>query len=70
MDTFSIDILNPKAKKLLQDMADMDLTAIRKSPATSFAATLKKLRSKNGNTISLEEITNEVETVRAKRYAK
>jgi hypothetical protein len=70
MDTLSVDILNPKAKKLLQDLADMDLIAIRSCSKSKFAETLEKLRSKNDGELTLEEITAEVELVRAERYAK
>lgn len=69
MNSIQIDILNPKAAKLLRDLADLKLIAIRKSPKNNFAAVLKKLRA-NDITPSLEEITKEVELVRAKRYAK
>lgn len=70
MNTLQIDILNPKAAKLLKDLADLDLIAIRKSPKNNFVAVLKKLRANASNVPSLEEITKEVELVRAKRYAK
>lgn len=70
MTTMQIDILNPKAAKLLKDLADMNLIAIRDNSTSGFANVLKKLRSKNKNAPSLEEITNEVELVRSKRYAK
>ncbi|MDD5151494.1 MAG: hypothetical protein PHC28_13635 [Flavobacterium sp.] len=70
MNTIQIDILNPKAAKLLKDLADLNLIAIRKSPKNDFAAVLKKLRGKDALVPSLEEITKEVELVRAKRYAK
>ncbi len=63
-----IDILNPKAVKLLQDLADMNLIAIKKNSKSGFAAILKKLRSQNASAPTLEEITKEVEIVRAKRY--
>ena len=70
MNTMQIDILNPKAAKLLKDLADMDLIAIRDTSKNGFATVLKKLRSKNRIAPSLEEITKEVELVRSKRYAK
>jgi hypothetical protein len=69
MNTIQIDILNPKAAKLLKDLADLKLIAIRKIPKNDFVAVLKKLRA-NDIVPSLEEITKEVELVRAKRYAK
>jgi len=65
-----IDILNPKAAKLLKDLADLKLIAIRKSPKNDFAAILKKLRANADTSPTLEEIAKEVEIVRTKRYAK
>ena len=69
MDTLKINILNPKALKLLKDLAALDLIAIQDSSKTGFQDVLKRLRGKNTN-LTLEEITKEVETVRAKRYVK
>jgi hypothetical protein len=70
MNTLQIDILNPKAAKLLKDLADLNLIAIHKSPKNNFAAVLKKIRAKDSEVPSLEDIAKEVELVRAKRYAK
>jgi len=36
METVKVDILNPKARKLLKDLADLDLIAIRKSTRAIF----------------------------------
>jgi hypothetical protein len=68
MNTVRVDILNPKAVKLLNDLADLDLIAIQDTSKDGFAAVLKKLRSKSKSAPSLDEITKEVELVRAKRY--
>ena len=70
MNTMRVDILNPKAARLLKDLADMKLIAIQDTPKNGFAGVLKKLRAKSKSAPSLEEITREVELVRAKRYAK
>lgn len=70
MNTMHIDVLNPKAAKLLKDLADMNLIAIRDTSKNGFATVLKKLRSKTKIAPTLEEITKEVEIVRSKRYAK
>jgi hypothetical protein len=70
MNSFQVDILNPKATKLLKDLADMDLIAIRDTSKSGFATVLKKLRSKAKSVPCLEEITKEVELVRSNRYAK
>jgi hypothetical protein len=70
MNTLRIDILNPKAARLLKDLADMNLIAIRDSSKSGFESVLRRLRSKADSAPSFEEITKEVELVRAKRYAK
>ena len=70
MNTMRIDILNPKAARLLKDLADLNLIAIQDTSKNGFATVLKKLRSKAKSAPTLDEITKEVEMVRAKRYAK
>lgn len=65
-----VNILNPKAVRLLKDLADLNLIAIQDNSKNGFAAVLKKLRSKAKSAPTLDEITKEVELVRAKRYAK
>jgi hypothetical protein len=65
-----VDILNPKAAKLLRDLADMNLIAIQDISTPGFASVLKKLRSQAKTAPSLDEITQEVESVRSKRHAK
>lgn len=69
--TFQVDILNPKAKKLLNDLADLDLISIRQEGDDGFLKIVNKIRAKaKKNPPSLSEITKEVEMIRAKRYAK
>ena len=71
MTTLQVDILNPKAGKLLEDLAELKLISIRKSADDGFIKLLNKIRAKaKNNPPTLEEITREVEIVRAKRYAK
>jgi len=70
MNTITVNILNPKAARLLKDLADLNLIAIQDTSKNGFAGILKKLRSKAKSAPTLEEITNEVELVRSKRYAK
>lgn len=70
MDSVRIDILNPKAKKLLEDLEALELIAIRKDENQSFEEVLGRLRKKAESAPSLEEITKEVEAVRSKRYDK
>lgn len=69
--TYQVEILHPKASKLLQDLADLNLIAIKPNTEDGFLKVINKLREKAAaNPPSLEEITKEVEAVRAKRYAK
>jgi hypothetical protein len=71
METIQIDILNPKAKKLLKDLADLNLIKINKANTKSdFSSLLEKLRSNSDEEISLDEITDEVEQIRKLRYEK
>ncbi|MHC1705042.1 MAG: hypothetical protein AB9846_14120 [Tenuifilaceae bacterium] len=72
MEALRIEILNPKVKTILKQLADLDLIAISKteSPSLELKNLLKKLRSKSEEVPSLDDITKEIETVRAERYAK
>lgn len=70
MNTMRIDILNPKAARLLKDLADLNLIAIHDTSKNGFATVLKKLRSNAKSAPTFDEITKEVELVRSKRYAK
>lgn len=71
MKTYQIDLLNPKAARLLQDPADLKLISIKETKKQDFLDIVTKLRKKASSNIpSLEDITKEVEMVRAERYAK
>jgi len=71
MESLRIEIINPKAKRLIKNLADMKLIRIKKELAKSdFSELLDKLRSQSGNVPSLDEITKEVESVRNARYEK
>ncbi len=71
METLRIDILNPKAKSLLKNMADLDLIKIKRGKVKAeFRELLEKFRSNAENAPSLDEITAEVESVRKARYEK
>ena len=67
--TLEIDILNPKAKKLLKDLEDLQLISIKKQRKDDFIIVVKRIRAKTAKyPITLEEITREVEEVRSNRY--
>jgi len=71
MESIRIDILNPKAKSILKDLADLKLIRINIDKGKSeLIQLLDKLRISSDDSISLEDITNEVESVRKSRYEK
>ena len=67
METVNVEILNPKAKALLVNMADLNLINIKSK--SSFGQRLEQLRRNAEKIPSMEEITKEVESVREQRYA-
>lgn len=56
METIQISILKPKAKKLLQDLADLELISILKPDEEDFENIAKRLREKAASNLSLEEV--------------
>jgi sulfite reductase beta subunit-like hemoprotein len=70
MKTIRIDILDPKAEKILKHLADLNLIAIHDNSKIGFTNVLKRLRAKSKTVPTFDEITKEVEWVRAKRYVK
>jgi hypothetical protein len=69
MSTLKVEILNPKAAKLLKNLADLKLIAIDEIPENGFSKVLTRFRA-GKKKISLEEITTEVESVRAQRHGR
>lgn len=72
MVTYQVDILDPKAYRLLKDLADMNLIAIKQTNIDGFMQVIERLRLKAEQLgpPTMEEITQEVEAVRAERYAR
>ena len=69
METIEIDIINPKAEKLLKDLAELNLISIRRLSDDGFLKILKKFRKKaEKDGITLDIITKEIELVRMARY--
>jgi len=66
METLNVQIINPKAKLLLLNMAEMNLIRIEAKPALS--EIFAKLRCNEAEVPALEEITEEVELVRQERH--
>jgi phosphoribosylformylglycinamidine (FGAM) synthase PurS component len=71
METIKVDILNPKAKTILKNLADLNLIRIKSSRVKSeLKDLLTRLRINQDEIPSLEEITAEVDLVRKARYEK
>ena len=71
MDTYQIEIIEPGAKKLLDDLANMNLITVQPlEPKKLFKRLLEKMRSAGDDAPTFEEITAEVESIRAARYAR
>lgn len=68
MKTLQVEILNPKARKLLEDLVQLNLIKIKDNKDNDFSDLLKKLRTKASDRLTSEEITNEVALVRKSRY--
>jgi hypothetical protein len=70
MEALKIEILNPKALKLIKGMQELKLIKVSDAPASTLKAYFKKMRRNAATAPGLDEITKIVEEVRAKRYAK
>ena len=71
METLTIDLINPKAKKLLKNLMDLKLINIREiKPKSKLNELLGKISSKKEILISMDEITAEVKAYRKEKYAK
>ncbi|MCY7352072.1 MAG: hypothetical protein LH606_15650 [Cytophagaceae bacterium] len=64
METILVEIRNPKAKKLLQDLAELDLIALRPTPQQRWQALSAQLPDVPDEKIPEAEIQAEVQAVR------
>ena len=71
MATYQVEIIDPKAGRLLKGLAEMNLIGLKQTDSDGFMEVIERLRSKAEQLgpPSLEEIAQEAETVRAERYA-
>lgn len=71
MESIRIDILNPKAKRLLKNLADLNLIKIHpdSSRVDDFSNLLKKFRGKSETAPTADAIQKDVEEVRKSRNA-
>jgi len=71
MESLRIEIINPKAKSLIKNLADLDLIRIKKETLRNeLKELLYSLRKNSDEALSLDEIAEEVESVRKARYEK
>lgn len=64
-----IELLDPKAKRLLEDLADLGIIKIKEGTLKEeFKVLLHQLRGQEGSLPTMDEITAEVEAVRSARY--
>lgn len=69
MTVITVELIDPRVKALLEDLAKMNLIKIREEETSQnrLSKLLSKLRSKEEEAPSIEEITKEVALVRAQR---
>jgi len=70
MEILRIEILNPGVKKLLEDLASLNLIRFKgkDSSLTEFRALIARLRAREDPPLPLDQITKAVEAIRQKRY--
>jgi len=68
MESIMVNLLNPLAKKLLEDLQELDLIEI-KSSNKDWVEFLQDMRKHADTAPSMDEIVEEVKKVRAQRYA-
>lgn len=70
MESYQVNILNPKALKLLKELAELKLISISKQSENAFMDAVTNLRSNEENAPDFEIITQLVEEARLERYGK
>lgn len=74
MLSFQVDLLNPEAEKLLEELAKLNLIRIRPTidPKAAFQQLIERIRSRTegASSITEEEIAKEVDIVRTKQHRK
>jgi hypothetical protein len=77
LKTLQVEIINPKAERILKDLAAVELIRIGKKESlrtrlNRMYRDIERHQKEHGNPepLSMEEITAEVKKVRAERYAK
>ncbi len=71
MESLRVDIIDPKARKLLEHLAEMELIKIKSQDdlKREFFKLVQSLRAKK-SPLSMEEITKEVKAIRKRNSTK
>ena len=67
METLKIEILNPKALKLIKGMQDLKLIKVSNEPVSEIKTYLNRMRRKSGTVPTEDEISKIVEEVRSEK---
>ena len=72
MEILRIELLNPKVRGVLEELAELKLINIQPGPSPSerFKDLLQKIRSVDPEGVSEDDIIRESEKVRSQRYGK
>lgn len=70
MEAIKIEILNPKALKLIKGMQELDLIRVSEAPASRLKSYLKKMRQHSATAPGKDEIAKIVKEVRVANHAK
>lgn len=69
MESFYVKIKNPKAKRILKGLVNLNMISIQETePTNKFSELLKKFRKNSDSLFSLNETPNEAEAVSEKSY--
>ncbi len=69
MEALKIEILNPKALKLIMGMQALKLIRVSDEPVSMLTTYLKRMRKNSKSVPPAKDIAKIVEEVRAERYA-
>ena len=70
METLQIKLLQPNAKQLLLDLESQNIISIKERDDTDLLKFLESIKNNPDCDLTMEEISEEVEIVRAERYAR
>lgn len=70
MTFIQIELIDPRALKLLKDLEEMNIIKMNEDPSDKLLSILKKIRMPQNEVPDDEEILKEVKQVRAERYGR